>query len=149
MIELLDPSARFDCLSCADWHALSAQLQRTAPCATRPRSALSTRNTYACSARRHQHQGVLRHLLAAPGEPESRIKIPKAIDFDFADPQSDEEREIEGFIDEFNRRQTIEAEQELFKQRKPLADAERTLLGKPTKAAAEQAHRDQQNRGAS
>jgi len=86
-----------------------------------------------------------RHL----GEPESRIKIPKAIDFDFADPQSDEEREIEGFIDEFNRRQTIEAEQELFKQRKPLADAERTLLGKPTKAAAEQAHRDQQNRGAS
>ena len=86
-----------------------------------------------------------RHL----GEPESKIKIPKAIDFDFADPQSDEEREIEGFIDEFNRRQTIEAEQELFKQRKPLADAERTLLGKPTKAAAEQAHRDQQNRGAS
>ena len=71
------------------------------------------------------------------GEPEARIRIPKAMDFDFDDPQSNEEREIKGFIDEFNRRQTIESEQELFKQKKRLADAERTLLAKPTKAAAE------------
>jgi len=71
------------------------------------------------------------------GEPESRIRIPKAMDFDFADPQTDEAREIKGIIDEYNRRQTTESEQELFKQRKRYADAERTLLSKPTKAAAE------------
>ena len=71
------------------------------------------------------------------GEPESRIKIPKAMDFDFADPQTAEEREIKSIIDEFDRRQTTESEQELFKQRKRLADAQRSLLSKSTKAAAE------------
>jgi len=70
-------------------------------------------------------------------DPEARIRIPKAMDFDFADPQSEEQREIKGLIDEFDRRQMTESEQELFKQKKRLADAERSLLNKPTKAAAE------------
>lgn len=54
---------------------------------------------------------------------DKRIKIPKAMDFGFANPQTDDERAIEALIDEFNAKQTTELEQELFKQRKRLADA--------------------------
>lgn len=70
-------------------------------------------------------------------EPEARLKIPKAMDFDFAEPATEDERQIKSAIDAFNVRQTAEFEQELFKQRKRLADAERTLLTKTTKAATE------------
>ena len=44
---------------------------------------------------------------------------------------------IKALIDEFNAQQAGELEQELFKQRKRLADAERTLQTKTTKAATE------------
>jgi putative SOS response-associated peptidase YedK len=67
----------------------------------------------------------------------SKAKIPKAMEDAFAAPQTDAEREIKVLIDEFNRAQTSKLEQDLFKQRKRLADAERTLLTKVTKAAAE------------
>ncbi|HEU4459988.1 MAG TPA: SOS response-associated peptidase family protein [Methylibium sp.] len=68
---------------------------------------------------------------------DKRIKIPKAMDFAFADPQTDDERAIKALIDEFNRQQTTELEQALFVQRKRLADAERSLQTKLTKAATE------------
>jgi len=68
---------------------------------------------------------------------DSKIKIPKALEAAFAEPQSDEERQIKALIDEFATQETTRLEQELFKQRKRLADAERTLLTKTTKAAVE------------
>uniref|UniRef100_C5CKZ5 SOS response-associated peptidase YedK n=1 Tax=Variovorax paradoxus (strain S110) TaxID=543728 RepID=C5CKZ5_VARPS len=66
-----------------------------------------------------------------------RIKIPKAVDAAFMSPESDEEREIKGLIDAFNAEQAMALEQDLFKQRKRLADAERKLQVKATKKAAE------------
>ena len=67
----------------------------------------------------------------------ARIRIAQAMDASFADPQNDAERRIKVLIGEFDARQTTKLEQELFKQRKRLADAERTLQAKTTKAAIE------------
>src|SRR5258706_5978398 len=67
----------------------------------------------------------------------SNIKIPKAMDAAFSTPQTDEERRIREAIDRFNGEQATRLEQELFKQRARLADAERTLQSKATKAASE------------
>ncbi|WP_054930024.1 SOS response-associated peptidase family protein [Paraburkholderia caribensis] len=66
-----------------------------------------------------------------------KAKIPKAMDDAFAAPQSDNEREIKRFIDEYNESQAKTLEEELFKQRARLVAAERTLQTKPTKAATE------------
>ena len=67
----------------------------------------------------------------------SKAKIPKAMDAAFAHPQTDDERTIKAMIDAWDREQASKLEQELFKQRKRLADAERTLQVKTTKAATE------------
>ncbi|MFM0048335.1 SOS response-associated peptidase family protein [Caballeronia grimmiae] len=67
----------------------------------------------------------------------SKAKIPKAVDDAFRDPQTDVERQIRALIDRFNAEQTNKLEQEIFKQRTRLADAERTLQSKVTKAATE------------
>ena len=67
----------------------------------------------------------------------AKAKIPKAMDALFAHPQSDDERAIKAMIDEHDRAQATALEQELFKQRKRLADAERALKTKTTKAATE------------
>jgi hypothetical protein len=53
----------------------------------------------------------------------------------FAEPQNDDERKIKALIDEYNAQQAGELEQELFKQRRRLADAERTLEGAVWSAA--------------
>jgi putative SOS response-associated peptidase YedK len=67
----------------------------------------------------------------------SKAKIPKAMEDAFATPQTEAEREIKGAIDRFNADQVTRLEQDLFKQRKRLADAERALQVKVTKAATE------------
>lgn len=67
----------------------------------------------------------------------SKTKIPKAMDDVFADPQSVDGRQIRASIDRHNAEQATRLEQELFKQRTRLADAERLLQTKVTKAAAE------------
>jgi putative SOS response-associated peptidase YedK len=67
----------------------------------------------------------------------SKAKIPKAMEDAFAAPETDAEHKIKGFIDKFNCDQTSKLEQDLFKQRKRLADAERSLQTKVTKAATE------------
>ena len=67
----------------------------------------------------------------------AKMKIPKGMDAAFSDPQSDDERKIKALIDEFDGQQVAKLEQEIFKQRKRLADAERTLQAKVTKAATE------------
>jgi len=68
---------------------------------------------------------------------DARIKIPKALEDDFVHPQNDQERQIKEAIDQYRTQQAYKLEQELFKQRKRLADSERTLLSKTTKSALE------------
>lgn len=65
------------------------------------------------------------------------IKLPKAMDEVFNDPHSPEEHQIKESIDAYRTEQATRLEQEMFKQRKRLADAERSLQTKHTKAAAE------------
>ena len=65
------------------------------------------------------------------------IAIPKAVDAMFSDPQTDEERSIHEMIGRFNALRTIKLEEELFQQRARLANAERALQIKTTKAATE------------
>ena len=67
----------------------------------------------------------------------SKAKVPKAMEAAFAQPENEAEREIATLIGRFNAAQATKLEQELFKQRKRLADAERTLQTKTTKAATE------------
>jgi len=66
-----------------------------------------------------------------------RIKNPKAMEESFIAPQGVDEARIRSLIDQYRVQQATKLEQELFKQRKRLADAERNLLTKITKAAAE------------
>ena len=67
----------------------------------------------------------------------SKVKIPKGMDDVSLNPTSDEEREIKALIDKFNVEQTSKLEQDLFKQRKRLANAKHTLQTKVSKVAAE------------
>lgn len=66
---------------------------------------------------------------------DAKLKIPKGVEAMFANPTTDDERAIMALIDEFNGAQATGFEQELFKQRKRLADAERALQTKVTKKA--------------
>jgi putative SOS response-associated peptidase YedK len=68
---------------------------------------------------------------------DSSIRIPRAVERWFDDPKSDMERRIKAFIDEYRTAEVTRLERELFAQRKRLADADRTLASKATKAAAE------------
>ena len=67
---------------------------------------------------------------------EPRIKIPKAMDAAFAAPSSNPERNAKAAIESFAAAEAIKLEQLIFEQRTRLADAERSLATKPTKAAA-------------
>jgi hypothetical protein len=68
---------------------------------------------------------------------DSKIKIPNAMESAFAEPKNEAEQQIKSAIDASAAEQTVKLEQGLFKQRKRLADAERDLQSKPTKAALE------------
>lgn len=65
------------------------------------------------------------------------IKIAKAFEANYYDPQTPVERNIKRAIDDYHRHKTAEWEAELFKQRRRLADAERSLKTKETKKALE------------
>ncbi len=67
----------------------------------------------------------------------SKSKIPKGMEVPFLLPQTDAEARIKEAIVEFSADQTAKLEEDLFRQRTRLADAERTLLMKTTKAATE------------
>jgi putative SOS response-associated peptidase YedK len=67
-----------------------------------------------------------------------KVKIPKAVDALFMEPRTAEEKEIKDLIDAYDASRASVFEQELFKQRKRLADAERALQVKPTKKAADE-----------
>lgn len=65
----------------------------------------------------------------------AKLKVPKAVEAAFELPQTEDERAIKELIDRHNAQQATAFEQEMFKQRKRLADAERSLQTKATKKA--------------
>ncbi len=65
----------------------------------------------------------------------AKVRIPKGMDAGFAEPKTDGEREVKALIDAWNSAEASRLEQELFKQRKRLADAGRILQAKTTKKA--------------
>jgi putative SOS response-associated peptidase YedK len=68
---------------------------------------------------------------------DSSVRIPRSVERWFDEPKNDAERKIKALIDDCRASETTKLEREVFAQRKRLADAERTLASKPTKAAAE------------
>ncbi len=68
---------------------------------------------------------------------DASIRIPRAVERWFDEPKSEAERKIKSFIDEHRAAEITRLEREVFAQTKRLADAERSLAAKPTKAAAE------------
>lgn len=66
-----------------------------------------------------------------------RITVPRALERWFDNPTSDQERKIHDLIAQRRATQATKWQQDLFAQKKRLADAERTLAAKETKAAAE------------
>ena len=68
---------------------------------------------------------------------DSSIRIPRAVERWFDNPRDEKEQRIKGFINQYRGDEIAKLERELFAQKKRLADAERTLAVKTTKAAAE------------
>lgn len=66
-------------------------------------------------------------------------KTPKAMDDAFMSPRNEAERQIRDLICACRAQEAHQLQQELFAQTKRLADAQRKLQGKPTKAATESA----------
>jgi putative SOS response-associated peptidase YedK len=67
----------------------------------------------------------------------AKIKIPKGMDTPFMHAITGEARQVRELIERFNAEQLAKLEQDLFKQSKRLADAERSLLSKETVKARE------------
>lgn len=63
------------------------------------------------------------------------IGIPKAFESNFTNPETPEQARIKGLIDQYNEAKLREEQEELFAQKKRLADAERKMKEKPTKTA--------------
>lgn len=68
---------------------------------------------------------------------DTSIRIPRAVEHWFSDPKSAGEKRIRAAIDQYRAAEVSKLEKELFALRKRLADAERVLATKPTKAASE------------
>lgn len=68
---------------------------------------------------------------------DDRIKIPKAVEVAFQGKGTPQEINIQAALAQYQTQQATKLEHELFKQRTRLVEAERTLLVKTTKAAAE------------
>jgi len=68
---------------------------------------------------------------------DSSIRIPRAVERWFDSPRNEKEQRIKVLIDQYRGAEITKLEQEVFAQKKRLADAERTLATKTTKAATE------------
>lgn len=68
---------------------------------------------------------------------DARIRIPRAFEQNFMEPQNDAEVRIKGLIEQYRADTEKRLTQDLFKQRKRLSDAERSLQTKETKKARE------------
>ena len=64
-----------------------------------------------------------------------KLKVPKAMEAALDSPQTPDEQAVKELIDRHNVQQATAFEQELFKQRKRLVDAERSLQTRTTKKA--------------
>jgi putative SOS response-associated peptidase YedK len=69
----------------------------------------------------------------------NEFKLTRGLERNFDHPKSDIEQQIKADIDEFRKRSATKWEQEVFTQKRRLADAERSLLTKETKKARESA----------
>ena len=78
-------------------------------------------------------QDVAQRRLSDP----SQYRLPRGFDLEFSDAKSAEERAILDLIEQYRKGQVTKLETEIFAQKKRLADAERVLAVKETKAAAE------------
>jgi putative SOS response-associated peptidase YedK len=78
------------------------------------------------------HELALRRLSDS-----SQFRLPRGFDLEFAAPQTQHERAIKDLIDQYRQAQVTKVETEIFAQKKRLADAERKLAVKETKAAIE------------
>lgn len=65
------------------------------------------------------------------------LRIPRAVERWFDEPKSAAEQRVKTLIEQYRTASATKLERELFTQRKRLADAERTLAVKTTKAATE------------
>jgi putative SOS response-associated peptidase YedK len=65
------------------------------------------------------------------------VRIPKSLELAFEHPANKDEEEVKALIVEYRVKQEQELSRELFKQKKRLGDAERTLKTKTTKKALE------------
>ena len=63
------------------------------------------------------------------------IRLARGFEWNFSNPKSAEERRIQELDQEYRSKKVAELEQEVFKQKKRLGDAERKLKVKETKAA--------------
>ena len=68
---------------------------------------------------------------------DSTIRIPRAVERWFDSPRTEKEQRIKTLIDQYRAAEITRLEQEVFAQKKRLADAERTLATRVTKAATE------------
>src|SRR6186997_2619361 len=68
---------------------------------------------------------------------DSSIRVPRSVERWFDEPRTDGERRAKALIDQYREAETTKLEREVFAQKKRLADAERTLASKTTKAASE------------
>lgn len=69
--------------------------------------------------------------------PQKRLNFPKAMDAAFANPQNESEKRIHALVNDYNQARAAMLEQDIFKQRKRLVEAERRLQTKTTKKALE------------
>lgn len=66
-----------------------------------------------------------------------KLNVPKAVELWFQHPTNDDEQRVKDLIDQFHAEEGMRVEQEVFKQRARLADAQRKLEKKVTKTALE------------
>src|SRR6185437_12778805 len=64
-----------------------------------------------------------------------KLKIPRAMDFNFLSTNDESSVAIKSFLETHNKQAIQALEEDLFAQKKRLADAERKLKEKPTKTA--------------
>jgi putative SOS response-associated peptidase YedK len=75
---------------------------------------------------------MTRRLTDAPG-----FRLPRGFDLEFGKPETPDEHAIKALNDQYRKAQAMKIEAEIFVQRKRLADADRILAVKETKAASE------------
>jgi hypothetical protein len=77
-----------------------------------------------------QIETVIQHRLT-----DSAVRFPRGFERNFDEPQSEQELRIRALLDRYRDENVTRFEQEIFTQKKRLADAQRKLKDKETKSA--------------